>query len=94
MIAHNLRKGIPVADDTCDVVYHSHVLEHFSRPDAERLISECHRVLKQHGIIRVVVPDLEDIVEQYVKWKGMAVQGLPLAEVNYDWIMLEMLDQC
>ena len=31
VIAHDLRRGIPFADESFDVVYHSHVLEHLSR---------------------------------------------------------------
>ena len=31
VIVHDLRKGIPAPDDSVDVVYHSHVLEHIDR---------------------------------------------------------------
>jgi ubiquinone/menaquinone biosynthesis C-methylase UbiE len=48
-----------------DVVYHSHVLEHFDRDDALRLLAECYRVLRPSGILRVVVPDLLGIVTSY-----------------------------
>ena len=30
VLAHDLRKGLPFPDETFDVVYHSHVLEHIS----------------------------------------------------------------
>jgi predicted SAM-dependent methyltransferase len=48
-----------------DVVYHSHVLEHFDREDALGLLAECHRVLTPGGTLRVVVPDLLRIVTNY-----------------------------
>lgn len=61
----NLAKGIPFADDTFDIVYHSHVLEHFDREVAPEIIQECFRVLKRNGIIRVVVPDLAILINKY-----------------------------
>src|ERR1700709_1713415 len=65
VIAHNLLNGIPFNDNTFEVVYHSHVLEHFPKDRAEEFIRECYRVLKPAGIIRVAVPDLEQIVSNY-----------------------------
>jgi len=66
IVAWDLRRGIPYADDSFDTVYHSHVLEHLARPHAQRLLRECRRVLKPHGILRVVVPDFETQVREYL----------------------------
>jgi SAM-dependent methyltransferase len=66
VIVHDLRKGIPAPDDSADVVYHSHVLEHIDREVAPVFLRECLRVLKPGGIIRVVVPDLERSAEEYL----------------------------
>jgi SAM-dependent methyltransferase len=93
VIAHNLLSGIPFADNSFDIVYHSHVLEHFSKADGELFIKECYRVLHPSGIIRVVVPDLEQIAIEYCKNLEMALQGDFNAGENYDWIMLELFDQ-
>ena len=96
VIAHNLLQGIPFENEKFEVVYHSHVLEHFTKQDAEKLIAECYRILKPKGIIRMVVPDLEQIVRQYLHWFEKGVQDLTdqASAQNYDWIMLEMYDQC
>jgi predicted SAM-dependent methyltransferase len=94
VVKHNLLEGIPFPDNYFDVVYHSHVLEHFSKTDAIRFIQECHRVLVSGGVIRIAVPDLETIVEEYKKWLELALQGDQEAQANYDWIMLELYDQC
>lgn len=85
--AYDLSLGIPFHDNEFDVVYHSHLLEHFSREQAAEFIKECYRVLKPNGILRVVVPDLEKIARIYLE---------KLEERNeddYDWIMLELYDQ-
>lgn len=93
VMAHNLLLGIPFADNTFELVYHSHVLEHFLRADGERLISECYRVLKKGGVLRVAIPDLEQIARNYVKYLDAALKNEPGAKEKYEWTMLEMYDQ-
>lgn len=66
VISHDLSKGIPFKDASFQVVYHSHLLEHFSKNCGQGLLLECFRVLKPGGIIRVAVPDLERIVREYL----------------------------
>lgn len=56
---HDLVKGIPAADNSLDVVYHSHLLEHLSYAEGIEFIAACYRVLQPGGIMRVLVPDLE-----------------------------------
>lgn len=89
----DLRKGIPFPAESFAVVYHSHLLEHFPRQDAGRLIGECFRVLRPGGILRVVVPDLEAIARNYLLAIERAQEGNANAEVDYDWMMLELYDQ-
>ena len=91
--AHNLNKGIPFEDNSFDVVYHSHLLEHFSKSYTPVFLKECHRVLKNGGIIRVVVPDLEQIVRWYLLLLEKSAAGDIDAQNKYDWIMLELFDQ-
>ncbi len=47
---------LPFPDGTFDVVFHQGLLEHFRRPQAEALLKENIRVLKQGGILLVDVP--------------------------------------
>jgi len=94
VIAHDLGKGIPFANDTFDVIYHSHLLEHFTKEQAHFFTSECFRVLRPWGILRVVVPDLEQICKVYLEALEKAEQGDKDWQCNYEWIMLELYDQC
>jgi len=92
VIAYDLTQGIPFEDNTFDLVYHSHVVEHFSKISAISFIQECYRVLKPQGILRVVVPDLEQIARLYLT----ALEQASISEqgaANYEWISLELLDQ-
>lgn len=95
VIAHNLLKGIPFPDNSFDVVYHSHILEHFSRNDGKKLIEECYRVLKVNGTLRIAVPDLKRIVEEYIRLlSALKEKGNdPYLEASYDWMIIELYDQ-
>lgn len=94
VIAANVLNRIPFPDNSFDVVYHSQVLEHIPKERARKFIEECLRVLKPGGIIRVVVPDLENIVDEYRKWLNENLEKPnELSAANYDWIMIEMYDQ-
>src|ERR1700683_4765801 len=64
---HDLSKQFPWADNTIDIVYSSHTLEHFTKEDGQRFIAECHRVLRKDGILRIVIPDLRYIVDRYIE---------------------------
>ncbi len=68
----DLRTGLPAPDSQYDMVYHSHVLEHLSPADGRALISECYRVLKPGGILRIAVPDLEQIARLYLQHLELA----------------------
>lgn len=95
IVSYNLLKGIPFEDNSFDLVYHSHVLEHFSKVDGERFISECFRVVKPGGVIRIAVPNLEKIAENYLQLLNGCLENPDndLTRHNYEWILLEMFDQ-
>jgi predicted SAM-dependent methyltransferase len=93
VMQHDLRLGIPFADMEFDVVYHSHVLEHFPKSKALPFLQECHRVLKKPGIVRIAVPDLERIVLTYMQALEGAMKNDPEWRINYEWIILEIFDQ-
>ncbi|MEO5998771.1 MAG: methyltransferase domain-containing protein [Chitinophagaceae bacterium] len=95
VIAHNLLNGIPFPDNSFDVVYHSHVLEHFSKNDGIKFMSECYRVLKNGGILRIAIPDLEKIIQEYIRLLSELKENENDLYLNasYDWIMIELYDQ-
>lgn len=92
VIAHDLRQGIPLEDNSCDVIYHSHVLEHLRRAEAFEFLRDCCRVLKPGGILRVAIPDLERICRAYLETVEAALENSAAAD-DYDWMMLELYDQ-
>lgn len=95
VIAHNLLSGIPFNDDSFELVYHSHVLEHFSKTDGEKLLLECFRVLKPKGVLRIAVPNLENIVREYLLKLESGLENPQNENIraDYNWILLELYDQ-
>lgn len=94
VVAHNLLEGIPFPNDSFDVVYNSHVLEHFSKEQAIYFIQECYRVLKPSGVLRIATPDLEQIARIYLQQMEKVLSDAnPLNKANYDWAVIEMFDQ-
>jgi predicted SAM-dependent methyltransferase len=91
---HDLTKKLPYGDEEFDAVYHSHVLEHFPKKQGVGFIRECHRLLKSGGVIRVAVPDLEQIARLYLESLEKASKGMPGWADNYEWMVMEMYDQC
>jgi SAM-dependent methyltransferase len=65
ILIHDLRRRFPFRDNTVDVIYASHCLEHFTKDQGVQFLRECHRVLKTNGILRVVVPDLAALIAKY-----------------------------
>jgi ubiquinone/menaquinone biosynthesis C-methylase UbiE len=66
IFVHDFRKPLPFPDCSADAVYASHVLEHLYREQGQQLIRESFRVLVLGGIVRIVVPDLNSIVREYL----------------------------
>lgn len=55
-----------IQDNTVDLIYNCHVLEHFKRREAKSVLDEWYRVLKPGGILRTAVPDFAALAELYM----------------------------
>ncbi len=55
------------SDDYADLIYACHVLEHVSKPDVGRTLTEWHRVLKPGGVLRLSVPDFDVMARLYLE---------------------------
>lgn len=90
---YQLALGIPYPEGSFNAVYHSHMLEHFPRAMVLPFLRECLRVLRPGGTLRVVVPDLESILRQYIISLDEARQNVPGAKDRLQWMQVELLDQ-
>jgi SAM-dependent methyltransferase len=71
------------SDNSIELIYACHVLEHFSHEEAVRVLRRWFQVLKPGGVLRVSVPDIDRIVKIYTdNWAHFQTPG------NSPWIGL------
>lgn len=93
VLGYDLSLGVPFSDDLFDVVYHSHIIEHFPRETAAAFLRECWRVLRPGGILRLAAPDLEGAARAYLLALEAARRGEPEANARHEWMTIELVDQ-
>ncbi len=55
----------PFETESADLIYASHVLEHFPHERVQSIIHEWCRVLKPGGVLRLAVPDFDALIRVY-----------------------------
>jgi predicted SAM-dependent methyltransferase/glycosyltransferase involved in cell wall biosynthesis len=78
------RKGLPYADGTVDGVYSEHFFEHLTQAEGLRFLRECRRVLKPSGVVRIAMPDLDEVIRRYTNedWRGDG----DMFKLGFDWV--------
>ena len=61
----DLTNPLPYDDQVVDLIFLSHVLEHFDYTSGKRLLRECRRVIKSDGVLRIAVPDASKLFGLY-----------------------------
>lgn len=84
----NLLGDLPLNNCNVDIVYSSHFIEHIPRSMVPTFLSECYRILKPRGRIRLVLPDLGELCSTYLDERNSGSHD------KADFLVLEMLDQC
>ncbi|MBE9125847.1 MULTISPECIES: class I SAM-dependent methyltransferase [unclassified Coleofasciculus] len=63
----DLRKGIPFPDESIHKIYSSHLFEHLSFKEIQKLLDECSRVLVPGGYFSICVPNARIYIEAYLQ---------------------------
>jgi predicted SAM-dependent methyltransferase len=63
----DLRYPLLIDSEVFDGIFTEHTLEHLSYEEVARVLTECLRILKPGGKIRVIVPDLSLFAENYAR---------------------------
>ena len=92
VLVHDVRKPLPFPNNSVNYIYASHLLEHLYLIEAKNLLRECHRVLVNGGVVRMVVPDLKKITSDYLNGKkgidNHSKENLPLADILNQKLLL------
>lgn len=55
----------PFPDNCFDFIFSEHMFEHLSYESGQKMLKECHRVLKKGGTLRLTMPDFEFLMRLY-----------------------------
>ena len=74
LLQHDCRAALFFPDESVDHILCSHFLEHVFPLEMEQILKDFHRVLKANATLHVIVPDLKEQAETYLKRhsEGMA----------------------
>jgi len=73
-----------IAENSVELIYNCHVLEHFKRREVGRVLREWRRILRPGGALRVSVPDFAKLVEVYSRFQNIEqVIGPIFGRQNY-----------
>lgn len=61
----DVRRGLPLQDNSVDLIRMSHLIEHLTLEEAQNLLREIYRVLKTGSLARISTPDIHTIIKHY-----------------------------
>ena len=61
----DLRFPFKIESNSIDGIFSEHTFEHLSHQEVDNALGECYRILKPEAKIRIIVPDLSILIEQY-----------------------------
>ena len=69
VIGWNLTHKLPIQSETINLVFCEHFIEHITFNQARTLLAECHRCLRNGGILRLSTPSLAKMIKEYLSGK-------------------------
>jgi len=73
---YDCRKSFPFSDNSAKGIFTEHFFEHLDyAEEIPQFLSECYRVLKIGGVVRIVVPDVEKYLRAYCQegWQELSI---------------------
>lgn len=67
LIGYDLRRGLPLEEGSCDIIYSEHFFEHLEYRYGIGLMRDCYRALCPGGIFRIVLPNMKGCFDAYLR---------------------------
>ena len=88
----DLRGGIPFPDSTVSRIYSSHLFEHLTYPDGQRLMMEARRVLTEGGEFSICVPNARLYIDAYTSGKKLTSPFLGWTDALHGESAIDMVN--
>ncbi|MFA6636943.1 MAG: methyltransferase domain-containing protein [Candidatus Omnitrophota bacterium] len=69
------RKTFPFRKNSISYIYNEHFIEHLTKNEGVFFLSECYRILKPNGILRISTPNLRWLAMRYLNKELIAIGG-------------------
>jgi glycosyltransferase involved in cell wall biosynthesis len=79
----DIRNKLPFEDASCGFVYNENVFEYLTVEEGLFFLEECRRVLQPGGVLRIAMPDLKDVVDNYKSEKWYEQDWLTWPEFQF-----------
>jgi len=66
LLVRDCKKDLPFEENSIDYIFSSYFFEHIKKHEAVKLLKSCYRCLKPGAVMRIVVPDIDFVVKQYL----------------------------
>ena len=87
-------KGITFPDNSVDFIFNEHLIEHLSYEAGLDFLKEAFRVLKPKGVIRTAFPDLDFLIDGYIKDTWREMEWVKLIKAQWYPSGCFMLNEC
>ena len=64
-VIDDISKLKTIKDNSVELIYACHVLEHFNRLNYKKVLQRWYEILDKNGVLRLSVPDLEKVIKKY-----------------------------
>lgn len=65
----DITKSIPLPDNSVDLIFSRHTVEHLTYSQLKNHFLECNRLIKVDGLIRMCLPDFDLFIKDYINKK-------------------------
>jgi predicted SAM-dependent methyltransferase len=79
-ICCDITRALPLDDGYVGGVFSEHCLEHIPFKAALAVLAEFHRVMQPGAYARIIVPDFELYVDQYIRFRNTGQASMPYAD--------------